>query len=94
MRNQLSCYLTLHNDTPASNNTNISRHARHSPSTVLLLRTALTRMMILFFLLVLRNTRWLEWKRTLSTGLSFLTSLVTMWALRSLRRDTRSPPVS
>ena len=76
MRNQLSCYLTPHNDTPANIiNTNITRH---SPSTVLLLRTALTRMMMLFFLLVLRNTRWLEWKSTLSTGLSFLTSVVTM----------------
>ena len=59
----------------------------------MLLRTALTRMMMLFFLFVLRNTRRLEWKRTLSTGLSFLTSVVTMWALRSASLAPRSPLV-
>ena len=48
---------------------------------------------MLFFLLVLRNTRRLEWKRTLSTGLSFLTSVVTMWALRSASLAPKSPLV-
>ena len=60
------------------------------PSTVLLLRTTLTRMQTLFLLLCPGPA----WNRTLRTGWSFLTSLVTMWALRSDKLDLRSPMAS